>query len=157
MSVCMWDEKWKQTWWMAAMFWTAVLNQQSGLVLFWITFSLKKNKVWYDLSLICKLCHSEDTYCGNANNMWASPTLWDYLDIKNEGEEGPLALRCGISPRSQQNMVWDFTAGGVLVELTWYDSSPWADVFINNVFSTLPSSDGRKISLKDAFPLGGIT
>lgn len=45
----------------------------------------------------------------------------------------------------------------VLVELTWYDRSPWADVFINNVFSTLPSSDGRKISLKDAFPLGGIT
>lgn len=45
----------------------------------------------------------------------------------------------------------------VLMELTWYDSSPWADVFINNVFSTLPSSDGRKISLKDAFPLGGIT
>lgn len=45
----------------------------------------------------------------------------------------------------------------VLKELTWYDSSPWADVFINNVFSTLPSSDGRKISLKDAFPLGGIT
>lgn len=43
------------------------------------------------------------------------------------------------------------------MELTWYDSSPWADVFINNVFSTLPSSDGRKISLKDAFPLGGIT
>lgn len=41
--------------------------------------------------------------------------------------------------------------------LTWYDSSPWADVFINNVFSILPSSDGRKISLKDAFPLGGIT
>lgn len=41
--------------------------------------------------------------------------------------------------------------------LTWYDSSPWADVFINKVFSTLPSSDGRKISLKDAFPLGGIT
>lgn len=40
---------------------------------------------------------------------------------------------------------------------TWYDSSPWADVFINKVFSTLPSSDGRKISLKDAFPLGGIT
>lgn len=45
----------------------------------------------------------------------------------------------------------------VLMELTWYDRSPWADVFINNVFSTLPSSDGRKISLKDAFPLGGIT
>lgn len=43
------------------------------------------------------------------------------------------------------------------MELTWYDSSPWADVFINNVFSTLPSSDGRKISLKDVFPLGGIT
>lgn len=41
--------------------------------------------------------------------------------------------------------------------LTWYDNSPWADVFINNVFSTLPSSDGRKISLKDAFPLAGIT
>lgn len=46
---------------------------------------------------------------------------------------------------------------GVIMELTWYDSSPWADVFINNVFSTLPSSDGRKISLKDAFPLGGIS
>lgn len=45
----------------------------------------------------------------------------------------------------------------ILMELTWYDRSPWADVFINNVFSTLPSSDGRKISLKDAFPLGGIT
>lgn len=62
-----------------------------------------------------------------------------------------------VSPLSEQSMVWDYTAGGALMELTWYDSSPWADVFINNVFSTLPSSDGRKISLKDAFPLGGIT
>lgn len=52
---------------------------------------------------------------------------------------------------------WDFTRGAALMLLTWYDSSPWADVFINKVFSTLPSSDGRKISLKDAFPLGGIT
>lgn len=51
----------------------------------------------------------------------------------------------------------DATGGGALMLLTWYDSSPWADVFINKVFSTLPSSDGRKISLKDAFPLGGIT
>lgn len=48
------------------------------------------------------------------------------------------------------------TREGVSMLLTWYDSSPWADVFINKVFSTLPSSDGRKISLKDAFPLGGI-
>lgn len=47
--------------------------------------------------------------------------------------------------------------GDVFVELTWYDSSPWADVFINNEFSTLPSLDGRKMSLKEAFPLGGIT
>lgn len=46
---------------------------------------------------------------------------------------------------------------GVKMEQTWYDSSPWADVFINNVFSTLLSSDGRKISLKDVLPLGGIT
>lgn len=54
-------------------------------------------------------------------------------------------------------MPWDHTWRGVFNQLTWYDSSPWDDVFINNVFSTLPSSDGRKISLKDAFPLGGIT
>lgn len=51
----------------------------------------------------------------------------------------------------------DQISHSALMLLTWYDSNPWADVFINNVFSTLPSSDGRKISLKDAFPLGGIT
>lgn len=54
-------------------------------------------------------------------------------------------------------MRWGHTSRDVFNRLTWYDSSPWDDVFINNVFSTLPSSDGRKISLKDAFPLGGIT
>lgn len=48
-------------------------------------------------------------------------------------------------------------SGDVLTGLTWYDSTPWADVFINNEFSTLPSSDGRKMSLKEAFPRGGIT
>lgn len=62
----------------------------------------------------------------------------------------------GVSLASQPNIGLYYTAG-VLMKLTWYDRSPWADVFINNVFSTLPSSDGRKISLKDAFPLGGIT
>lgn len=85
--------------------------------------------------------------------MLTKPTC-EYLslyDLENKGEEGPLA------ELSQHNVISDYTSGGVIMELTWYDRSPWADVFINNVFSTLPSSDGRKISLKDAFPLGGIT
>lgn len=81
---------------------------------------------------------------GNTSDMRVSLTL-----LSGEKQD--------FSTVSQQNVTRDNTAGNVLMELTWYDSSPWADVFINNVFSKLPSSDGRKISLKDAFPLGGIT
>lgn len=42
-------------------------------------------------------------------------------------------------------------------KLTWYESTPWDEVFINNELSILPSSVGRKSTLNEIFPIAGIT
>lgn len=42
-------------------------------------------------------------------------------------------------------------------EVTWYESTPWDEVFINNELSILPSSVGRKSTLNEIFPIAGIT
>lgn len=40
--------------------------------------------------------------------------------------------------------------------ITWYVNTPWCDVLINKVFSTLPTTRARKTTSKDVFPPGGI-
>lgn len=42
-------------------------------------------------------------------------------------------------------------------EVTWYESTPWDEVFINNELSILPSSVGRKSTLNEVFPIAGMT
>lgn len=42
------------------------------------------------------------------------------------------------------------------VIITWYVNTPWCDVLINKVFSTLPTTRARKTTSKDVFPPGGI-